>query len=181
MIKNPDTELFEKVQGRDAKAFDQLMREYSPELYHFILRIVSNTEDAQDILQDTFVRVWEKSHQFKGNSTVKTWIFRIAINLAYTHLKKRKRWGHLVLDEIKSLVSGSDPVKETEAAHDAQLLEKSLANLTPRQHAVVVARIYQDLPYTEISKALGCSENAAKVHFHEGKKRIESYINKQVE
>jgi len=180
MIKNPDTELFEKVQGRDAKAFDQLMRVYSPELHHFILRLVSNTEDAQDILQDTFVRVWEKSHQFKGNSTVKTWIFRIAINLAYTHLKKRKRWGYLVLDEIKSLLSGSDPVKETEAAQDAKLLEKSLATLTPRQHAVVVARIYQDLPYAEISKALGCSENAAKVHFHEGKKRIESYINKQV-
>jgi len=180
MIKNADIVLFEKVQSRDSRAFDKLMREYSPELHSFILRIVSNSEDAQDILQDTFVRVWEKSHQFKGNSSVKTWIFRIAINLAYTHLKKRKRWGFSILDEIKSLVSGSDPVQETERQYNSMLLEKSLTSLTPRQHAVVVARIYQDLPFAQIGEAVGCSENSAKVHFHEGKKRIETYINKQV-
>lgn len=180
MEKAPDIELFEKVQARDQVAFDMLMREYSPELNSFLLRIVSNTEDAQDILQDTFVRVWEKSHQFKGNSSVKTWIFRIAINLAYSHLKRRKRWSFSVLDDIKALVSGSDPQIETEKEYNASLLEKSLVLLTPRQHSVVVARIYQDLPYAQISEALGCSENAAKVHFHEGKKRIESYIKKQV-
>lgn len=180
MVKKPETELFEKVQNRDAQAFDALMRQYSQELHHFILRMVSNTEDAQDIVQDTFVRVWEKSRQFKGNSSVKTWIFRIAINLAYTHLKRRKRRGYLVLDEIKTLVSDSDPVKATEAEHDSTLLEKSLATLTPRQHAVVIARIHQDLPYKEISKALGCTVNSAKVHFHEGKKRIEAFITKQV-
>lgn len=172
--------LFEKVQGRDSRAFDALMREYSPELFNFILRIVSNVEDAQDILQDTFVRVWEKSGQFKGNSSVKTWIFRIAINLSYTHLKRRKRWSLSILDEVKSLMSGSDPVEESEALYNSTLLEKSLTTLTPRQHAVVVARIYKDLPFAEIAKAVGCSENSAKVHFHEGKKRIEAYINKQV-
>ena len=180
MTKNPDIVLFEKVQSRDSRAFDQLMREYSPELYSFILRIVANAEDAQDILQDTFVRVWEKSHQFKGKSSVKTWIFRIAINLSYTHLKKRKRWGLSILDEVRALISGSDPVRDTEHKFNTDLLENSLAYLTPRQQAVVVARIYQDLPFAQISAALGCSENAAKVHFHEGKKRIESYIKKQV-
>ena len=180
MTKNPDILLFEKVQSRDSRAFDQLMREYSAELHHFILRIVSNSEDAQDILQDTFVRVWEKSHQFKGNSSVKTWIFRIAINLSYTHLKRRKRWGFSILDEIKSLVSGSDPVAETEKWYYATLLEKSLTTLTPRQHAVVVARIYKDLPFAQIAEAVGCSENSAKVHFHEGKKRIDTYIKRQV-
>ncbi len=180
MEKHSDIELFKKVQARDSRAFDQLMREYSPELNNFILRIVSNTEDAQDILQDTFVRVWEKSHQFKGKSSVKTWIFRIAINLAYTHLKRRKRWSFSVIEDFKALVSGSDPVKATEKEFDATLLEKSLVFLTPRQHSVVVARIYKDLPFAQISEALGCSENAAKVHFHEGKKRIETYIKKQV-
>ncbi|MBT4296538.1 MAG: RNA polymerase sigma factor [Candidatus Marinimicrobia bacterium] len=179
-MKKPDIVLFEKVQSRDSRAFNQLMRDYSPELYNFILRIVSNTEDAQDILQDTFVRVWEKSHQFKGNSSVKTWIFRIAINLSYTHLKKRNRWGLSVLDEIKTLISGSDPVQDTEKEFNAALLADSLAYLTPRQHAVVVARIYQDLPFAQIAKAVGCSENSAKVHFHEAKKRIEAYIKRQV-
>jgi len=95
-------------------------------------------------------------------------------------LKRRKRWGYSVLDEIKSLVSSSDPARDTENSFHSELLQKSLAVLTPRQHAVVIARVYQDLPFAEISKALGCSENSAKVHFHEGKKRIESFIMKQV-
>lgn len=180
MTKNADIELFERVQNRDSLAFDQLMRQYSPELNSFILRIISNVEDAQDILQDTFVRVWEKSHQFKGDSSVKTWIFRIAINLSYSNLKRRKRWSFSIIDEVKALVSGSNPEAETEYNFHSALLEKSLEVLTPRQQAVVMARIYEDLPFSQISRALGCSENAAKVHFHEGKKRIEKYINERV-
>ena len=172
--------LFEKVQNHDSRAFDQLIRELSPELNSFILRMVSNVEDTQDILQDTFVRVWEKSHQFKGNSTVKTWIYRIAINLSYTHLKRRQRWSFAVLDDIRELISGSDPQKDTEQRYHSELFEKSLQSLTPRQKSVVIARIYKDLPFAQISEGLGCSVNAAKVHFHEGKKRIETYINKQV-
>ncbi|MCF7823807.1 MAG: RNA polymerase sigma factor [Candidatus Marinimicrobia bacterium] len=180
MRSDSNISLFEKVQNRDPRAFDQLVREYSPELNNFILRMVSNVEDAQDILQDTFVRVWEKSHQFKGNSSVKTWIFRIAINLSYSHLKKRQRWTFSVLEDIKELMSGSDPVKDTEQNFQSDLFEKSLVSLTPRQRAVIVARIHEDLPFSQISEAVGCSVNAAKVHFHEGKKRIEAFMKAQV-
>jgi len=172
-------QLFEKIQGRDPRAFDALARMLSEELHGFILRLVSNEDDAKDILQDTYVRVWEKSHQFKGNSTVKTWVYRIAINLSYSHLKKRQRWSTGVLEEIKTLVSGSDPQKDVEQLFQSELLEKSLATLTPRQKAVVVARIYKDLPFAAVSEALGCSVNAAKVHFHDGKKRIETYMREK--
>jgi len=175
-----DKELFEKIQDGDPRAFDSLAIKISPELYGFILRMVQNENDAKDILQDTLVRVWEKRHQFRGTSTVKTWIYRIAINLSYTHLKRRQRWGTALLDEVKSLVSGSDPQQETEQLFQSEMLERSLSSLTPRQKAVVMARIYEDLPFAEISKALGCSVNAAKVHFHEGKKRIESYMKAKV-
>ena len=179
MRQDADHELFEKVQNRDPKAFDALARRYSNELYNFILRMVNNTNDAQDILQDTYVRVWEKSHQFKGNSSIKTWIYRIAINLSYSHLKRRQRWSTAVLEEVKTLLSGSDPQRDTEERFASELLEKSLKTLTPRQRAVVIARIYEDLPFAEVSKSLGCSVNAAKVHFHEGKKRIEAFMQER--
>lgn len=84
-----------------------------------------------------------------------------------------------MLDEVKSLISGSDPQRDTEQAYQSELLGKSLNQLTPRQRAVVIARIYEDLPYSEISQGLGCSVNAAKVHFHEGKKRIEAYMKER--
>ncbi|MEA3286874.1 MAG: sigma-70 family RNA polymerase sigma factor [Candidatus Marinimicrobia bacterium] len=180
MQKDTDILLFEKVQDRDPQAFDQIVREYSPGLNSFILRMVSNVEDAQDILQDTFVKVWEKSHQFKGRSSLKTWIYRIAINLCYSHLKRRQRWSYTFMEDMKVLISGSDPVKETEYRFHSEILGKSLAILTPRQRAVVIARIYEDLPYAQISDAVGCSVNAAKVHFHEGKKRIEAFMKAQV-
>lgn len=180
MIKEPDILLFEKVQSRNSQAFDELMRLYSPELYNFILRMVSNTEDAQDLLQDTFVKVWEKSYQFQGNSSVKTWIYRIAINLSYSHLKRKQRWSFSFLDDIKELISSSDPEKDVERNFQSGLLEKSLVLLTPRQRSVVIARVYKDLPYAQISEAIGCTVNAAKVHFHEGKKRIEAFMKAQV-
>ncbi len=180
MRNDSDILLFEKVQSRDSQAFDLLVREYSPALFSFILGMISNLEDAQDILQDTFVKVWEKSHQFQGKSTVKTWIYRIAINLSYSHLKRRKRWSYTVLDDVKALISGSDPVRETEQNYRSELFKKSLESLTPRQRAVVVARIYQDLPFADIAEAVGCSVNSAKVHFHQGKKRIGAFMKAQV-
>lgn len=180
MIKYSEKELFEKVQDRDSRAFDQLVREYSPALYNFIIRVVSNSEDAQDILQDTFVRVWEKSHQFKGQSSAKTWIYKIALNLSYSHLKRRNRWSFTVVDDMKTLISGSDPAKDTEQVFYSEILEQSLKTLTPRQKAVVLGRIYQDLPFAQVAEAVGCSVNSAKVHFHEGKKRIEKYMKEQV-
>jgi RNA polymerase sigma-70 factor (ECF subfamily) len=179
MRRELETTLFEKIQDGDPKAFDVLARQISGELYGFILRMVQNEDDAKDILQDTFVRVWEKSRQFRGGSNVKTWIYRIAINLSYSHLKRRQRWSTGLLDEVKTLLSSSNPQHETEQLFQSEMLERSLSKLTPRQKAVVVARIYQDLPFAEISKALGCSVNAAKVHFHEGKKRIESYMKEK--
>ncbi|NQV14065.1 RNA polymerase sigma factor [bacterium] len=180
MREDSDILLFEKVQSRDSQAFDQFVREYSPGLYSFILRLVSNTEDGQDILQDTFVRVWEKSQQFSGKSSVKTWVYRIAINLCYSHLKRRQRWSSMFLEDMRALISGSDPAKDVEQNFQSELLQKSLVTLTPRQRSVVIARIYQDLPFAQISEAVGCSVNAAKVHFHEGKKRIEAFMKARV-
>ena len=180
MVEFSEIELFEKVKQRDPQAFNELVRHHSPALFNFILRMVRNNEDAQDILQDTFVKVWEKSHQFKGASTVKTWIYKIALNLSYSLLKRRNRWSYTVIEEVRTIVSGSNPVKDAENIFHSELLAESMEVLTPRQKSVLMARVYEDLPFAQISDAIGCSVNAAKVHFHEGKKRIEAYIKERV-
>ncbi|MCF7904844.1 MAG: hypothetical protein K9M49_06785, partial [Candidatus Marinimicrobia bacterium] len=102
------------------------------------------------------------------------------LNLSYSHLKRRNRWSYTVVEDIKSLISGSDPEKDSENIFYSELLEQSLQVLTPKQKAVVIGRIYEDLPFAQVSEAVGCSVNAAKVHFHEGKKRIEKYMKEQV-
>lgn len=174
-----DKALFDRLGARDAEALNELIRSYSPELLLFIQRMVQSREDAQDILQDTFVRVWEKSHQFKGQSSAKTWIYRIAMNLAYSHLRKQSRWHHTLLDEIRGLRSEDDPEADNELSFQQALLNKGLETLTPRQRAVVIARVYEDLPFNDVAAAVGCSVNSAKVHFHEGKKRLEAFINER--
>lgn len=84
------------------------------------------------------------------------------------------------MDDLGQLESGSNLQADLEAGYQSDLLRKSLELLTPRQKAVVVARIYEDLPFAQISEAIGCSVNAAKVHFHEGKKRIAVFMKGQV-
>ncbi len=179
MSTRDEQALFDMIRARDQQGLNGLIKLHSNDLFLFIQRMVQNQEDAQDILQDTFVRVWEKCHQFRGNSTVKTWIYRIAMNLAYSHLRKQGRWHHTLLDDLRTLASGDNPEANLEQSYQKDMLKLGLEQLTPRQRAVVVARIYEDLPFREVASAVGCSENAAKVHFHEGKKRLEAFVKER--
>ena len=176
MQQRDDQELFEKVRQRDEQALTELIRRLSPELFAFTNRMLNNPDDARDILQETFVRVWEKSHQYQERSAVKTWVTSIALNLCYSHLRKQKRWTTVLIDDVRGLFSDSDPQQDMERSYQRSLLEEGLVTLTPRQKAVLTARIYQDLPFSDIAQAVGCSENSAKVHFHEAKKRLGAFV-----
>ena len=178
MEQNADQMLFDRLSRHEPAALNELIRIHQSELYRFVLRVVSDPADAQDILQDTFVRVWEKIRTFKGESSLKTWIFRIAMNLSYTHLKRRKRW--VALDVLNFRSDSSSPENDMETTFRKDRLAEALETLTPRQRAVVVARIYEDLPFEAVSKAVGCSVNAAKVHFHDGKQRLEVSFKEKV-
>ncbi|MCF7801355.1 MAG: RNA polymerase sigma factor [Candidatus Marinimicrobia bacterium] len=178
MLNQVEQALFDRLIRREAEALNELVREHQTALYRFILRMVNDQADAQDILQDTFVRVWEKIRSFKGNASLKTWVFRIAMNLSYTHLKRRRRW--VALESLTHRTMDPGPAEETELKFRKDRLADALDTLTPRQRAVVVARIYQDLPFQEVARAVGCSVNAAKVHFHDGKKRLETYFKERV-
>lgn len=178
MLNQVEQALFERLIRREAEALNELVRQHQTELYRFILRLVNDPADAQDILQDTFVRVWEKIRSFKGDASLKTWVFRIAMNLSYTHLKRRHRW--VALESLTHRSMDREPAEEAELKFRKDRLAEALDTLTPRQRAVVVARIYQDLPFAAVAEAVGCSENAAKVHFHDGKKRLETYFKEKV-
>ena len=156
----------------------QLYDRYHPKMLGVCIRYAQSKQEAQDILQDTFVRVWEKARTYKGKSSLKTWIFRIAMNLSYTQLKRNRRWE--TLDVLRQRSDHRNPADEAEMTFRRDRLADALKTLTPRQHAVVIARIYEDLPFEEIGRAVGCSTNAAKVHFHTGKQRLQTYFTEKV-
>jgi RNA polymerase sigma-70 factor, ECF subfamily len=180
MTKDDIKMIFENVQAKDKKAFNKLVQLESDYLNALIFKLVQNKTEAQDILQDCFVRIWEKSYQFKGNASPRTWMSRIALNLTYRYLKRKSSRLTIWIDEMKHLRVESESEHHAEDEYRKRWLTKGLKKLTSRQRDVFMLRVYQDLAFADIGFELGCSENAAKVHFHEAQKKIKQFFKEYV-
>ncbi|MEL6256200.1 MAG: RNA polymerase sigma factor [Bacteroidota bacterium] len=111
-MKTEEHKLIEKSQKGDIHAFQALFSDFHDQLKSYLYRLLANRADAEDISHDTFIRAFDKISSFKGDSSLKTWVFQIATNLAYNELKKRKRWTLDVAQQAKSLVMNSPKLQE---------------------------------------------------------------------
>ena len=169
-LRNPKTQ---------DQAFRILIQNYQVRLYHHLRTILLNHEDTDDVLQNTFLKVYQNIHSFKGESQLFSWIYRIATNEALTFLKqkaKRNQISDLTLQEkaIKSLVS--DPLFDGDEA--AILLQKAVALLPEKQQLVFKMRYYEDLDYQSISEILQTSIGSLKASYHHAVKKIETFIKR---
>lgn len=169
-LRNPKTQ---------DQAFRILVQNYQVRLYHHLRTILLNHEDTDDVLQNTFLKVYQNIHSFKGESQLFSWIYRIATNEALTFLKqkaKRNQISDLTLQEkaIKSLVS--DPLFDGDEA--AILLQKAVALLPEKQQLVFKMRYYEDLDYQSISEILQTSIGSLKASYHHAVKKIETFIKR---
>jgi len=106
---HPDLALIERVKAGDLAAFEQLMRQYDRQIFRIALHITQNREDAEDIVQDTFFKAFQKLEQFQGNSKFYTWLVRIAVNESLMRLRKRKAQRTVSMDEDIQTEEGSIP------------------------------------------------------------------------
>lgn len=154
-------------------AFSFLVDRYSPQLYAVIRRMVYRHEEADDVLQDTFVKVWRYIGTFKGESKLSTWLYSIATNEALSHLRKEKKMRRLPLTTEEydlTQILMSDPYFDGDLA-EAQLF-KAIDQLPEKQKLTFELRYFQDLPYKEISEITGTSEGALKANYHHAVKKI---------
>ena len=164
----PDEKLLERIRAGDKGAFDELVRKYQREIYYLALRMVKNTEDAEELTQQTFVKAFEKHEGFRGESGFKTWLYQVALNTCRSHLRNRR--GVLELNEESgSLVSeGGTPPEILIQAETASAAVAAAGSLPEKQRIAVLLRIFHEMSYEEIGGIIGCSEQTAKVNFHYG-------------
>lgn len=159
------------------KGLRVLMDTYQSRLYWYIRRLVVEHETAQDILQDTFIKAYQHFHQFKQDSKLYTWLYRIATNEALQHLNKMKK---MQKTDTNAEIYLINQVVEN-ANHSAEeiqiILQKAIQTLPEKQKLVFTMRYYDELPYDEMSEILNMSVGTLKTNYHYAKQKIEEYIS----
>lgn len=176
---NDDQGLIAASLAGSSEAFGSLVRRYQDRLYPTVLRLIGCAEDAEDLLQEAFLKAQEKLPGFHGESSFYTWIYRIAVNLALSDRRRRKRaaWrlrlqGHAeFLDPADDLVQ-SDPSLPLERAERDDLIQAALNALKPEQRAVVVLKDQDGLSYEEIAATLGIPIGTVRSRLHRARSEL---------
>ncbi len=158
-------------------AFDLLMRQYQRRLYAFVRRMVTDHDEAQDVLQDSFVKVWHNLDQFRGGSALFSWLYRITHNQCLDHLRRRKRNVFVSTESVmNSLTSNMDATEHFNGDHIQRQLQRALMTLPDKQRAVFTMKYFEELKYEEISTITGTSVGALKSSYHIAVKKIEAWL-----
>jgi RNA polymerase sigma-70 factor, ECF subfamily len=170
-----DAPLVARFVAGDKGAFQALALKYNEPLFQLVRRYVKNDADAKDVSQRALLRAFEKLDTFRGGSTFRTWLFRIAIHLALNHLRDHRHEQSLDLDDIASFTNALETGKLV-AAEIWQKVSARLSELPPKQRLVVELRLFHELSFKEIAVVAGCSEESAKSNYHHGVKRLRDAI-----
>ncbi|AUC80997.1 RNA polymerase sigma factor [Lacinutrix sp. Bg11-31] len=174
-----ETELISQLQAKGNKdaAFRELVAQYKERLYWHIRNILKSHDDADDALQNTFIKVYRSIDGFKGESKLYSWLYRIATNEAITLINKNAKRLQITNQEAQDLAINnmeSDVYFEGDAI---QLkLQKAIATLPEKQQMVFNMKYFQDIKYKEMSKILDTSEGALKASYHIATKKVEAYL-----
>ena len=149
------------------KEFNSLVEQYSEPLYWHVRSLVNSHEDTDDLLQEIYLKAWKALPSFRGESSISTWLWRIATNEALTFLRRRKVRAALSFTSIgpeAERIIDSDPWFDGDEAQ--RRLAKAVAGLPPRQKAVFCMRYFEEMPYEEIASVTGTSVGALKASYH---------------
>ena len=177
MIK--DKELLNML--RDPKTqragFSVLVSQYSESLYWKVRRIVLDHDDANDVLQNTFLKAWNNLDTFQGKSTLATWLYRIAINEALDFARKKKLAAQVSTDEAPGVASRLMADTYFDGDEAQAELQAAVATLPDVQRTVFTLKYYEEMKYSEISKLLSTSEGALKASYHLAVKKITDILH----
>lgn len=159
------------------EAFKELLRNYQKPLYNHIRNIVLNHDDADDVLQNTFVKVFQYLKNFKGESKLFSWMYRIATNEALTFLNQKSKINGISSEELQNKTIDNLQADVFFDGNEIQLkLHKAIAILPEKQQLVFKMKYFEELKYEEISEILGTSVGALKASYHHAVKKIEAFV-----
>lgn len=175
-----DPSLVERAGKGDPDAFEEIVRLTHSDMFGLAYRLLGNEDDARDVLQDAYLRVYRSLKKFRGDAQFSTWMYRIVANTAYTYMRKRQKHRAERLDGIEE--PESESVRPEDASTNTDLrerLKQCLLALPPDQRVVVVMKDIYDLPHEDIAKELGISVTAAKVRLHRARKRLRASLESE--
>ena len=160
-------------------AFQKLMSLYKRPLYNHIRNIVLNHDDADDVLQNTFVKVFQHLSKFKGESKLFSWMYRIATNEAITFINQRAKRSGITNSELQTKLADNLKADAYFDGDEIQLkLQKAIIQLPEKQQLVFKMRYFEEIKYEEMSEILGTSVGALKASYHHAVKKIENFMTK---
>ncbi|TDP60888.1 RNA polymerase sigma factor [Flavobacterium dankookense] len=159
-------------------AFQKLLRDYQKPLYNHIRNIVLNHDDADDVLQNTFVKVFQYLKDFKGDSKLFSWMYRIATNEAITFINQKAKKNNTTSEAMQTKIVDNLKADSYFDGNEIQLkLQKAIALLPEKQQLVFKMKYFEEIKYEEMSKILGTSVGALKASYHHAVKKIEDFMN----
>jgi len=182
MLQQEDKDLVNRFHNTKTQqaAFAELVRQYSETLYWQIRKIVLSHDDANDVLQNTFIKVWTSIDNFRGDSRLSTWLYRIAINEAITFLNRQRTSNNISIDDTDTFLLSRLESDEYFDGDEAQLkLQKAVLTLPEKQRIVFNMKYFDEMKYEEISEILDTSVGALKASYHHAVKKIEEYLSSE--
>ena len=170
-----DSVLIHKVISGDREAFKQLYALYHKRIFAYLLKILSDKETAEEVLNDVMFEVWRSAANFKGQSKLATWIFGIAHNKAMNALRKTKGKEFSELEEIESK---ENPQTEVEKKNLGQKIKNALTHLSEEHRAVIELTFYHGFSYAEIAEIVDCPVNTVKTRMFHAKRLLHGILNK---
>lgn len=171
-----DALLLARWRGGDERAATILVRRYSPPVARFVASLGEHHE-VEEVVQDTFVRAFASLDGFRGDSSLRTWLFTIARNLVRDRVRSRAGRYTIVPIEESHSITGHDALDGLVSDETEARLARSLATLSPMQREIFTLRVSEGLSYREIAAVVGSTEGAARVHYHNAMRAIKEFID----
>ncbi len=185
--RRQEWDLIQQARRGDLKAFDRLVGEYQDRIYGLLYNMTSNREDAEDLVQEVFLKAYEALPRFKGKSSFYTWVYRIAVNRAINFVKKRKRRAGLSLDDVDlaierdpalvQLAGAETPDRGMRLNELQEKLNKALQTLSEKHRTVVVMHDIQGIPHHEIGEILGCSAGTVRSRLFYARQQLQAQLS----
>ena len=181
-----DRELVARAQQQDVAAYDELVRRYYKKIYALLYNMTSNKEDAEDLIQEVFVKAYSALARFKGDSSFYTWVYRIAVNRAINYVKRRNKRAGTSLDNVDSgierdkayveLSSKESPFRDATLSELQEKLNSALQKLSDKHRVVVVMHDIEGVPHDEIARVLGVSTGTVRSRLFYARQILQSEL-----
>lgn len=174
-------ELIFRVKQKDRKACHELYSLYAKPMYNVCLRLVNDEEESRDVLQESFVRIFQNLHTLSNNDLLSAWIKKICVNTSLQHVQQRNKWKMQTLDESSAMYSLQEEevaIAELEFEGNLESIQKAIAALPERYRVVFVMHVIEDYSHEEIAQALGIVASTSRSQYLRAKQKLLEILKK---